>query len=356
VKSVWGIHDFVPDLGQFKKVQDGNRLHWEPPEGETPGGYSGCGWQRIVMPFEELTRHGWRTGYAWGRMPKEFSDYRVVVAQRTDKYEALPDWRRMRARHRLVYELDDDVFSTDPVNAQAHRVYANPLVQEAVRTAAQVSDVITVSTQRLAEIMARETGHHDIRVITNCVPGALLEWERPRDQRHMVVGWAGGASHGADLAMIADPVRKFLDRNKKAVLHLIGQNYEGTFGRPVRWTSWVRATPDLKYYRGFDFDVALCPLTGTVFDQSKSALKALEPMALGIPVLASDCEPYRGTVIDGVNGYLIKKPNEWGRRLHELANDKAAREEMGAKARETARAHTIEANWQRWAAVYEELL
>jgi glycosyltransferase involved in cell wall biosynthesis len=61
-------------------------------------------------------------------------------------------------------------------------------------------------------------------------------------------------------------------------------------------------------------------------------------------------------VIDGVNGYLIRKRGDWARRLRELTEDDAAREEMGAKARETARAHTIGAGWRKWASAYEELL
>ena len=351
-KSIWGIHDFVPDYTAFSSLDE----FISTPDHKIKGGYSGCGWHRIVMPLNALAEHGWKISYTWGRPPKEFDEYRIVIGQRTDKFEALPDWRRMRARHRLVYELDDDVFTVEAVNAQAHRVYRDLTVQEAVRHSAETADILTVSTPVLAEVMRKNAAQTEIRVLKNCVPGALLDMQRPRDRRHLIVGWSGGASHGADLAMIAAPLRNFLDRNKNARLHLMGVNYEETIGRKCRYTQWIPARPDLKYYHGYDFDVALCPLTGTVFDQSKSNIKALEAMSLGIPVLASDVEPYRDLVIDGVNGYLIRKRNEWGKRLQELASDTQAREEMSAKARETARAWTIEANWHKWAAVYEELL
>lgn len=351
-KSIWGIHDFIPDYTAFASLDE----FLITPDHKMKGGYSGCGWHRVVMPLNELARNGWEVSYTWGRPPKEFDSYRIVLAQRTDKYDALPDWRRMRLNHKLAYELDDDVFTVDPVNTMAHRVYKNLEVQEAVRHSAEVADIVTVSTDVLAEVMAKHTGHRNIRVVKNCVPGAILDWERPRDRRHLVVGWSGGASHGSDIAMIAGTLRNFLDRNKNARLHLMGTNYEETIGRRCRFTSWVRADPSLKYYRGYDFDIALCPLTGTVFDQSKSNIKALEAMALGIPVLASDVEPYRDLVIDGVNGYLIRKKNDWGKRLQELANDVQARAELGSKARETARAWTIESNWHKWASIYEELL
>lgn len=350
VRSIWAIHDFVPDTDAYSSIEE----YLRTPADEIKGGYSGCGWARVVMPLNELARHGWRVKMRHGRPPPESEPYRIIVAQRTDKYAALPDWRRLRLRHRLVYEVDDDVFSVDPVNTQAYVIYNRPEVQDAVRHAAEVADLVTVSTEPLREVMEKATGR-DVHVLPNCIPAALLNMQRSRDRRHCIVGWCGGASHGADIAMIAEPLSKLIDSNKQVRLHLVGVNYEKTIGRRCRFTSWVRAGPDLHYYEAYDFDVALAPLTGTVFDRSKSHIKALEAMALGIPVLASDCEPYRELVIDGVNGYLCRE-RDWERRLRELANDREAREEMGAKARETARAWTIEANWHRWADLYEELL
>ena len=77
---------------------------------------------------------------------------------------------------------------------------------------------------------------------------------------------------------------------------------------------------------------------------------------MGIPVLASDLDPYRGLVTDGVNGYLCRTSADWAKRLRELTCDRAAREEMGTKARETARAHVISAGVRNWDAAYKSLL
>ena len=45
-------------------------------------------------------------------------------------------------------------------------------------------------------------------------------------------------------------------------------------------------------------------------DQSKSAIRAIEYGALGIPVVASDVGPYRDHIVDGVTGYLIRREHE----------------------------------------------
>jgi len=352
VPSVLGIHDFVPSYVGYSSVQD----FLLTPAAKMKGGPSGCGWYRIVMPFDELARNGWKASYKAGRPPPAADEYKVVVWQRLDKHAALPDWRRLRLKHRLVFEVDDDVFSVTRVNTQAYGTYSRGDAQDAVTHCAQVADIVTVTTEPLAEVMNEATGRGDVRVLPNCVPGALLTWNRPRDHRYdLIVGWSGGASHGEDIQVIAEPLRDFLDTHPRARMHLVGTDYRETIGRQGIFTPWIPSGADLKYYKQIDFDIALCPLVGHKFDQSKSWIKALEAMALGIPVLASDTEPYRPLVIDGVNGYLIRKKSEWGKRLRELAGDKAAREEMGAKARESARAWTIENNWYRWAEVYGSL-
>jgi glycosyltransferase involved in cell wall biosynthesis len=93
-----------------------------------------------------------------------------------------------------------------------------------------------------------------------------------------------------------------------------------------------------------------------VFNESKSPLKALEYAAMGIPVIASDFGPYPEFVVHGVTGFLAKREKDWRDHIRELAADADLRESMGKKARELAAQHTIEGNWHRWAAAYQEVL
>jgi glycosyltransferase involved in cell wall biosynthesis len=47
------------------------------------------------------------------------------------------------------------------------------------------------------------------------------------------------------------------------------------------------------------------PLADSDFNNSKSNIKCLEYCALGIPVIASNVIPYRGTIGDSIKGILI---------------------------------------------------
>jgi len=154
--------------------------------------------------------------------------------------------------------------------------------------------------------------------------------------------------------MVAPKVRRFFDRNPDVDLHVIGQNYLVENRLRGRWSAWSKDLFD--YYRAIDFDIGLAPLVPSQFNRSKSAIKALEYAALGIPVIASDLAPYQPFVIDGVTGFLVSKDHEWEARLRDLTHDHAMREQMGAAAKAHARKWSIDEGWKLWADAYKTLL
>jgi glycosyltransferase involved in cell wall biosynthesis len=331
--SAWGIHDA------------------QSVDSPIP---TGCGWYRVKMPMDQLAAHGWKIRYQAFTPPAEVAEYKLIVAERLDKAEVLGDWRRFKPRHRLCYELDDDVWSVDMANVAAHQVYRQESVQDAVQMACAVADLVTVTTEPLAEMIRTRTGQRNVAVIPNFIPESMLAMERPR-REHVTVGWAGGVSHTWDVSLIGRAVRQVMDQDRSLRLHIVGSDFRPTFGHSgARHTHWEPLIPD--YYRHLDFDIGLAPLAETKFNESKSPLKALEYGALGIPVIASDFGPYAEFVQDGVTGFLVRKEKEWRDRIRELAADEDLRETMGKNARQLAAQHTIEGNWWRWAEAYRSII
>jgi glycosyltransferase involved in cell wall biosynthesis len=307
-----------------------------------------CGYYRVLLPLRELAANGVSVDVNYG-ICERYEDYRVVVGQRVSKQAALPIWRRMAAKHRLVYETDDDVFSIDPSNTMAYLTHDDDAA-DATEFAAMAADMVTVSTDHLAEVMSKY--NRNVVVLKNRIDGALLDLDRPRRDR-VTVGWAGGDSHVRDFDMVSAQLRRFFERNPAVDFHNIGSNYLRVFKLPGRHSGWQQDIFD--YYRLIDFDIGIAPLADTVFNRSKSAIKAIEYGALGIPVVASDVEPYRDYVIDGKTGFLVRSEHEWGKRLYELVNDEAMRTEMGAAAKEHAARFTIQTGWRLWEQAYSTL-
>jgi len=101
---------------------------------------------------------------------------------------------------------------------------------------------------------------------------------------------------------------------------------------------------------------SLAPLTETPrnLEQGCCPLKILESMAAGTPVIASDLAPVRELVAHGEHGLLVRagRPELLGRAMRALADDPAARDAMGRRARERMRRDYtwagIEQRLERW--------
>jgi hypothetical protein len=323
-------------------------------------GSSGCAWYRMIMPLCEMGKHGHDVtiGTAGTRAVKSRrGQFDIITGQMLAAHDQsqLSTWRRLAAHGRLVYEIDDNPFSVEPVNWQAYSTFARADVIDAVTHSAEVASLVTVTTEPLAGVMRKI--NPNVAVLPNCVPGWVCDLERPRRERPRV-GWVGGASHGRDIRLITRPLEQFLNRNPGWDGHLGGTDFRPAIKHErVGFTPWVSVTENPRpFYEAIDFDIGLAPLQWTVFASSKSYVKALEYAARGIPVIATDCEPYREFVLHGVTGFLVRRDHEWLKYMQELASDEGLRESMGAKAREHARAFTIERNWTRWAGAYGGLL
>jgi glycosyltransferase involved in cell wall biosynthesis len=330
-------------------------------------GGSGCAYYRMELPLRELERHdGFDVTWAdsGDRMhPPSITlsmlgGHDVIVAQRWNTHKGLEIWRRARTPYsRLVYETDDDVFSITQENWQAYQLYSRPDIRDAVEHAAAVADLVTVSTEPLAQVM-REF-NPNVAVLPNCIPARMLDLPRYQMRPRPRVGWMGAASHGIDIGQVAGPVRRFLKRFPGWDLQVNATDYRETFKAPddrMFFRPWVQVNenPD-KFFGSIDFDIGLCPLWPTGFSRSKSAIKAIEYGARGIPVVASDCEAYRAVIEHGVSGFLVRYDHEWLRYMSELAGDDGLRAKMGEAARAMAARHTIEEHWRRWADAYESL-
>lgn len=321
----------------------------------------------MTLPLEELGKHdGFEVTFADagdsdGAPPRitlaDLQGYDVIVAQRWNKHDGLEIWRRARTpQSRLVFELDDNVFAITPENWQAYKLYNRPDIRDAIEHAAETADLITVSTEPLAQVM--RAYNENVVVLGNCVPGWVLDLPRPQRDRPRV-GWMGGASHGVDIGLVADPVRRFCKRFPRWDLQLNGTDYRPTIKLPrdrAFYGKWIQVNKDPEgFYSSMDYDIGLAPVHPTEFSNSKSGLKAIEQGARGIPTIASDVPAYRGVITHGVNGFLVKRDHEWLSYLSELASDDALRAKMGEAARQMARQHLIEDHWTDWAAAYASL-
>lgn len=328
-------------------------------------GGSGCCYYRMELPVRQLEQHGhevtWRSvndDQGATVTQSDMAGHDVIIGQRLNVHRGMEAWRRARGPFsRLVYDTDDDNFNVNMENWQAYQTYQQPETLDAIIHMAGISDLVTVTTEHLAEVMREHTGAQNVLALPNYLPAFVLDMPRP-ERRRPAVGYQGGASHGADVGLVSRPVRRFLKRFGGWDLQLGGTDYRPTFraADQAKLIPWVPIYDDPPgYYATLDFDIGLAPLVMKPFDYSKSNIKVLEYAGRGIPAIATDCEVYRSFIRHGENGFLVKADHEWLKYLSVLANDDALRLKMGEQARADARNWTIEGNWEKWQTAYASL-
>jgi len=320
-----------------------------------PAAPDGSGYYRMFLPFKHLSANSRHLAMIppAGRtppppVPSDMEGVDVFIAQRPVGPLGMRMWDSLEGVTARVYETDDDLLSVDS-SSLPH--LCEERVRDTIRYMLTRSEMVTVSTPYLGEVVSQYSAN--VRVLPNMVNADLLDLNRRRGREGRVtVGWAGGQSHLPDWAHAAEWIRPVLRQHADVDFHFVGADYSPLLHHPCLWTGW---DDDIwSYYRSIDFDIGIAPLSPIPFNRSKSHLKALEYAAMGIPVVASDMEPYRDLVVDGVTGYLVSTPEQWDKRLTELIHDEAARTEMGAAARKRAAEFTIQGNWQLWERAYEE--
>lgn len=325
---------------------------------------------RLRIPGEELCSLGHEVKVSQHLNGWATEEADVVVGHRLCQPGAVKTWdvvcRTLRARGAVsVYEVDDDLFSIAPRANPLGLPLRHPDVQQAMKAAIRMSDIVTVSTEPLAEVMRKVRQDADpatVHVVPNCVsPGTFNVRRRRPPAWSTMYGWQGSITHERDWLEARDAVVQVLSEDWRTTrLRFVGTYYlDGLFrdGRPVGkidhqpWTINI----DEHYQRVADFDVTLAPLERTPFNRSKSALRIIESLAVGVPVIASDVPAYRGWLVDGVTGFYARSTAQWVDAMRKL-QDPDRRAEMAAAGREAAKAWSIEAHAHRWVDAYRSLL
>lgn len=312
-----------------------------------PHSRDGSSYYRIWLPFKHLKE---QSLHVYGVYPDEMPTPDVCVLQRPAGKSGMQMIEQLAGQVKLVYEVDDDMLQVDP--AGLPHLY-DERVRETVRRCLRMCDMVTVSSDGLAETI--KPYNDNVVVLPNFVKAGTLEINRPRNER-LTLGWAGGTSHLVDMVEIQDVLRDTLRSHPDLRMHWVGFDFSPLLGdlrgRCDR-TNWNQDVGH--YYRNIDFDIAVAPSADIPFNRSKTPLRALEMAALGIPVVASNRAPYDEFVVDGKTGFLVNTPGEWKTRLADLIHDADLRAELGANAKAQAAGWTIEGNWQRWESAYEQI-
>jgi glycosyltransferase involved in cell wall biosynthesis len=229
----------------------------------------------------------------------------------------------------IVFDVDDAIFT------KRVGIVKNPLYACFDRIA-RISDYVFAGSHCILEyakllnkstVLVPTAVNTEIFDASKAVGGAA----GPRDE--FVIGWLGaGEIHLQSLMLIKEPLRALSKKYNIAfrmVSSLGSQRIRNAFrdvtGLRIDYgqDDWIALEAIPEAMKGFD--VSVMPLIDSPYTRGKCALKALESMAMKIPVVASGVGENNYVIKHGENGYLANTAEEWIGCIEELIIDEAKR-------------------------------
>lgn len=149
-----------------------------------------------------------------------------------------------------------------------------------------------------------------------------------------VIGWTGSLTTIKHLETITGAFRR-LRESVKFRLKVVGATEFSVPGVDVDCVPW-KADTEIEHLK--EFDIGLMPLPDDEWARGKCGLKALQCMALGIPVIVSPVGVNSEIVADGRNGLLASTESEWVEKMARLLGDADLRVRFAQEGRKTIEA------------------
>ncbi|GAB3197949.1 glycosyltransferase involved in cell wall biosynthesis [Pontibacter aydingkolensis] len=150
-----------------------------------------------------------------------------------------------------------------------------------------------------------------------------------QDTERLVIGWTGSHSTLSYLKLI-EPALRQLEQKYDFNFVVIADKAPDLNLKSLRFIPWK---PETEIEDLLQLNIGLMPLPDTEWAKGKCAFKALQYMALGVPVVVSGVGENQNAVPDGKAGYTCYTNQEWFASLEKLLLNTSLRTQMGEAGR-----------------------
>jgi glycosyltransferase involved in cell wall biosynthesis len=309
------------------------------------------GWDVTVSSYMDL--HMWRVVYRPGWLLEKLAGVlrghlrRVVDIGRTSKFELVYIFMwvtpfgstlferlvRILAR-RLIYDVEDSVTATQRLS---HERNPNALFKpfkskRKMRFLIRMADhVITSSPFANADCeLINRRGR--ATYITSSVDTNRFLARATRPDGPVTIGWTGTYSTRDHLDLLRSVFARLATRRAYRLLVIGNFDYDlpGVDLTVVQWSE-AREIEDLQC-----MDIGVYPLPIDEWVLGKSGLKAIQYMAMSLPIVATRVGTTPLLIDNMIDGILVNTDDEWVTALKALIDDPSLRHALGAAARQKA--------------------
>jgi glycosyltransferase involved in cell wall biosynthesis len=198
----------------------------------------------------------------------------------------------------------------------------------------EMFQVYSSSTQTLSrEISSNRREGVSISVLPNFLPPTFALRaqlvRRSRKYGTSTIGYFGGFSHQPELDAVGPILRSYLRKTKRKILINAQLSFDSSgIESQVRFFNPLPLDEAWRFYESVD--VAIAPLLPGDFNQSKSAVKLMEAVVHGVPLVGSPNSDYPRLTSPLL--FEVREDNEWQSALDSaIATNPTARRDAGAE-------------------------
>lgn len=244
----------------------------------------------------------------------------VVVLRRTPPAPLL--YLLRRHAHKLVFDFDDAIFCNSDGSP-------SPTREKRFRSIVQAADHVLAGNQFLAGAARAANAATTILPTSLDVDRYRCDITKPTERFDVV--WIGSSSTRKYLEHALPALRLAALRVPTLRLRIVADfnlPHAGIEVEPIRWSMDSEISALGSAHAG------IAPMLDDKWTRGKCALKVLQYMAAGLPVVSSRAGTNAEIIRHGETGFLVDTPEQWSDAIASLATSDELRLRMGRSARQ----------------------
>jgi glycosyltransferase involved in cell wall biosynthesis len=244
----------------------------------------------------------------------------VVVLRKTFSHWFVNQLRKRTKK--LVFDFDDAVFARSNGKPSTKRA-------KGFKRIVKLADAVWAGNHFLAD-KAREYSDK-VSVVPTAIDMSRYATVAEKPDNHVDLVWIGSSSTRKYLEMILPSLVDAYRNNTMLRLKIIADFDLDNSVIPTVAIPW---SSEAEVAALSSAHIGIAPLVDNVWTRGKCALKVLQYMAAGLPVVSSNTGANAEVVVEAKTGLLVNSPEAWRSAIEMFASNKESREAYGAAGRQ----------------------
>ncbi len=252
----------------------------------------------------------------------------VLLLRKTFPYPIF--WLLRHASKKLVFDYDDAIFCNTDGSPSKTRM-------KRFRKTISASDFVFSGNQYLLKQALKDTTNAIIVPTSINIEKYNINIKKP--SQFIDIVWIGSRSTSKYIKDILPALEMAAIKVPNLRLKVIADfslNSNTLNILPVAWSSATEATELATSH------IAIAPLRNDNWSKGKCALKVLQYMAAGLPVISSKSGMNADVVIDGETGFFASNDEEWSTYIQHLASNVGMREKLGKAGKGVVKMYSLD--------------